>query len=148
MSVFLTIRCFNVAMFSNSLRCNICTMFSIFNDAIFLAMFKKQKTSLKRCTLMMFLRRTVKWLKIFFYWNIKFACLTKEFLKTSLKNSALFATQCNFHPTHVHMEPIIGSPSLYLCPSVNLFETLWRPSEACQCCQCCEDLASEDLMKA
>ena len=26
----------------------------------------------------------------------------------------------------------------------HLFETLWRPSEDCQCCQCCEDLANED----
>ena len=37
--------------------------------------------------------------------------------------------------------PIIGSPSLYIR---HLFETLWRPSEDCQCCQCCEDLANED----
>ena len=115
--------------------------FPILNDAIFLFdvfqfltmqffydVLKKSKTSLKRCTLMMFLRRTVKWLKILFYWNIKFACLTKEFLKTSLKNSALFATQCNFHPTHVHMEPIIGSP----CHS----QTFLKPCEDCQCCQC------------
>ena len=26
----------------------------------------------------------------------------------------------------------------------DVFETLWRPSEDCQCCQCCEDLANED----
>ena len=32
-----------------------------------------------------------------------------------------------------------------VCLSVQeLFETLWRPSEDCQCCQCCEDLANED----
>ena len=37
--------------------------------------------------------------------------------------------------------PIIGSPCLYL---LNVFETLWRPSEDYQCCQCCEDLANED----
>ena len=36
--------------------------------------------------------------------------------------------------------PIIGSPSLYVRPSVRLplVETLWRPSEDCQRCQCCE----------
>ena len=49
-----------------------------------------------------------------------------------------------FYRTHVHM----GSDhwvAMSVCPSLqDLFETLWRPSEDCQCCQCCEDLANED----
>ena len=31
-----------------------------------------------------------------------------------------------------------------VCPYIrHAFETLWRPSEDCQCCQCCEDLAND-----
>ena len=73
------------------------------------------------------------------------------------QKSALFTTCFFLHPSLITPPTTLccgflsdpcahGVRSLgrLLSMSVYLFETLWRPSEDCQCCQCCEDLANED----